>query len=267
LCLKVCLLYDCDMPLKAPPGQQDPLRWKHAFIESLRTDSLFQVLFDHLHNVCLFAKDREGRLLVVNRALVERFGLSDESHIIGKTDFDLHPGGHARKYREDDLRVMETGRSMLNIIELFLDLRGVPTWHVTNKMPAIGRDGRVVGVMGTIETYENRTTIGITSKSLLKAYEYLRTNSSGPISIRKLAADCGLSVRQFERKFREQVWTTPRELIIRMRVQRACDLLRQTSTSLSDVALACGFYDQADFNRHFKKHLGLTPGEYRRRYG
>jgi len=254
------LLYDCDMP-------KDLLAWKLRFIRDIRPDSLFHVLFDQLQNVCLFAKDLEGRLLVVNKGLVTRFGLRDERDLIGKTDFDIHPRGHAEKYRIDDRRVMSTGKPMLNIVELFLDVEGIPTWHVTNKMPVVSHDGSVIGVMGTIETYEARRTLGLTNKSLLAAYEHIRAHFHEEVSIRDLAARCGLSVRQFERKFREQVWATPRELIVRMRVQHACDALRETKEPLAEIALSSGFYDQASFNRQFKKHLGITPGEYRRRFG
>ena len=127
------------------------------------------------------------------------FGLRDERQIIGKTDLDLHPRGHADKYRVDDLRVMASGKPMLNIIELFLDLQGIPTWHVTNKMPVFSHAGRVIGVMGTIETYEARRTLGLTNKAMLQAYEHIRTHFSEEVSVRDLAAQCGLSVRQFER--------------------------------------------------------------------
>ena len=128
-------MYDCDM---------NPVQRKLRFIQDIRADSLFHILFDHLRDVCLFAKDVEGHLLVVNRALVKRFGLRDEREMIGKTDYDLHPRGHAEKYRIDDRRVMESGKPMLNIVELFLDVEGIPTWHVTNKMPVFSRDGRVI---------------------------------------------------------------------------------------------------------------------------
>jgi AraC-like DNA-binding protein len=247
--------------------KEDPLRRKAQFIRRIRTDSLFHVLFDHLQDVCLFAKDVEGRLLVVNRGLIKRFGLRDERQMIGKTDYDLHPRGHAEKYRIDDRRVLESGQPMLNIVELFLDVEGIPTWHVTNKMPVFSHDGRVIGVMGTIETYEARRTLGLTNKSLLAAYEHIRNHFHEEISVRELADRCQLSVRQFERRFREQVWATPRELIVRMRVQHACNQLRETKSPLAEIALSSGFYDQASFNRHFKKHLGITPGEYRRRFG
>jgi PAS domain S-box-containing protein len=246
---------------------RDLIRWKEEFIRSIRPDCQFHALFDHLQDVCLFAKDAEGRLLVVNQALVRRFGVRDERELIGKTDYDLHPRGHAEKYRQDDLRVMTSRKPMLNIVELFLDLRGVPTWHLTNKMPVVAHDGRLLGVMGTIETYEAKRTLGILHQSVLRAYEHIRDHFHEKISIRSLASRCKLSVRQFERTFRDQVWTSPRELIVRMRVHRACDLLRESEGSLLDVALSCGFYDQSSFNRHFRKHLGITPGEYRRRYG
>jgi AraC-like DNA-binding protein len=112
-----------------------------------------------------------------------------------------------------------------------------------------------------------RRTLGLTNKRLLKAYEHIRTHFHEEVSVRELAAQCRLSVRQFERKFREQVWATPRELIVRMRVQHACDELRESKSSLADIALSSGFYDQSSFTRQFKKHLGITPGQYRRRYG
>jgi PAS domain S-box-containing protein len=246
---------------------RDLLRWKEDFIRGIRADSQFHTLFDGLQDVCMFAKDAEGHLLVVNQALVRRFGVRDERELIGKTDFDLHPRGHAEKYRQDDLRVMTSGKPMRNIIELFLDLRGFPTWHLTNKRPVYAEDGRILGVMGTIETYEARRTLGILHQSVLRAYEHIRDHFHEKISIRTLAAKCNLSVRTFERTFREQVWASPRELIVRMRVHRACDRLRESQDTLADVALSCGFYDQSAFNRHFRKHLGITPGEYRRRYG
>ena len=251
------LLYDCDM---------NPIRRKHAFIERIRADSQFHLLFDPLKDVCMFAKDVEGRLLVVNQALLRRFGLRDEREIIGKTDHDFLPRGLAEQYRADDRRVMATGKPLLNLVELFLDARGIPTWHLTNKMP-IRAGNRVAGVMGTIESYEAGKRIGVAHGDLLRAVEHIRERCAGPVSIRDLAARCGVSVRQFERRFREQLRMTPRELIMRMRVHRACDVLRETREAIADVALRCGFYDQAAFTRQFKKHVGLTPATYRRRYG
>jgi PAS domain S-box-containing protein len=237
------------------------------FLARIGPESQFHVLFDALAELCMFAKDVEGRLRVANRALLRRLGLKDERELLGKTDFDLLPRGLAEKYRADDRRVMATRKPLLRIVELFLDTRGIPTWHVTNKFPVFSRDGEVLGVMGTIEREDARSQPAISGREFIRAYEHIKENCAGPISLSRLAARGKISLRQFERRFRERLRMSPRELIMRMRVDRACDQLRSTRDRIAEVALACGFYDQAVFTRQFKKQLGMTPAEYRRTYG
>jgi AraC-like DNA-binding protein len=243
------------------------MRQRRRFLERLDPESLFHRLFDGLSEVCLFAKDRQGRLMVANPTLLRRFGLRHERQLLGKTDADVLPPGLAAKYRVDDQRVMRARKPLLGIVELFLDPHGIPTWHVTNKYPMFSRDGVVVGVMGTIERRDAGSQPGLSHRAILRAVEEIREQCAKPLSIRALAGRCGLSVRQFERRFREELRMTPRELLMRMRMSRACDLLRETRDRISDVATGCGFWDQAAFTRQFKKHVGLTPADYRRRYG
>src|SRR6185503_276015 len=204
------------------------LRHRRRFLERIDADSLFHRLFDGLPEVCMFAKDRDGRLMVANPTLLRRFGLRHERQLLGKTDFDVLPHGLAAKYQGDDRRVMSSRKPLLGIVELFLDPYGIPTWHVTNKYPILSRDGRILGVMGTIERRDARSQPGISHRAILQAIEEIRERCAEPLSIRALAARCGLSVRQFERRFREVLRMTPRELVMRMRVDRACDLLRET---------------------------------------
>jgi AraC-like DNA-binding protein len=240
---------------------------QRRFLDRIDPESQFHRLFDGLAEVCLFAKDRDGRLMVANPTLLRRFGFQHERQLLGKTDFDVLPAGLAAKYQGDDQRVMRTRKPLLGIVELFLDPQGVPTWHVTNKYPMFSRDGAVVGVMGTIERRDAGRQPGLSHRAILRAVEEIREHCTKPLSIRALAARCGLSVRQFERRFREELRMTPRELLMRMRMNRACDLLRETRDRISGVATDCGFWDQAAFTRQFRKHVGLTPADYRRRYG
>jgi PAS domain S-box-containing protein len=243
------------------------LRLQRAFLARIGPESPFHLLFDALPDVCMFAKDVDGRLWVVNRALLRRFGFQGELELIGKTDFDLLPRSLAEKYRADDLEIMATGKPMSDVVELFLDSTGIATWHLTNKLPIFSRQRRILGVMGTIVGYESRAHLGVSRQGLLRAFEAIRRNCARRISIRTLASQCGISVRQFERRCREQLRVAPRELIMKMRVHRACDQLRETRDPIAEVALACGFYDQAALTRQFHKHVGLTPGQYRRRFG
>lgn len=237
-----------------------------AFLESIRPEMAFHLLFDHLPGVLFFAKDREGRLLAANRALLDLYGYAREEEFWGVTDFELLPRSLAEKFREDDLRVIRTGVAMLEIVEVFISRHGIPAWFLTNKIPIRSRDGEVIGVMGTIQDYEKQRELLPADSDISQALQHIGANFHREIPIPGLAERCGLSVRQFERKFKEHLKTPPQQYIIKMRVHAACDELRRSKKAIADIATDLGFYDQAAFSRQFRKHMGMTPLYYRREY-
>ena len=237
-----------------------------AFLESIRPEMAFHLLFDHLPGVLFFAKDREGRLLAANRALLDLYGYAREEDFWGVTDFELLPRSLAEKFREDDLRVIRTGVAMLEIVEVFISRHGIPAWFLTNKIPIRSRDGGVIGVMGTIQDYEKQRELLPADSDISPALQHIGANFHREIPIPGLAERCGLSVRQFERKFKEHLKTPPQQYIIKMRVHAACDELRRSKKAIADIAPDLGFYDQAAFSRQFRKHMGMTPLYYRREY-
>ena len=76
----------------------------------------------------------------------------------------------------------------------------------------------------------------------------------------------GLSVRQFERKFKQHLKVPPQQFIVKMRGYAACDDLRRSRKLIADIATDFGFFDQAAFSHQFKKHMGMTPMQYRKEY-
>ncbi len=78
-----------------------------------------------------------------------------------------------------------------------------------------------------------------------------------------LAGLAGLSRYHFLRAFRREVGVTPHAYLTGRRIA-AAKLFLAGEEPLSEVALACGFYDQSHFSRAFKGCTGLTPGQYRR---
>jgi transcriptional regulator GlxA family with amidase domain len=82
-----------------------------------------------------------------------------------------------------------------------------------------------------------------------------------------LAEIAGYPVRRFERWFKERLQSSPRHYITKVRVFQACEELRLRRSSISDIALACGFYDQSALTRAFHKQMGITPQMYRKLYG
>ena len=77
-----------------------------------------------------------------------------------------------------------------------------------------------------------------------------------------LAEEVGMSQRQLLRKLRALTGETSHEMIWRLRLERAADLLRQKAASVKEVAYAVGFKYEASFSRSFRKVYGVSPSEY-----
>ncbi|PWC33279.1 AraC family transcriptional regulator [Azospirillum sp. TSO35-2] len=96
-----------------------------------------------------------------------------------------------------------------------------------------------------------------------RAREYLDAHLDSPVELADLATAAGLSRFHLLRVFRAAVGTTPHGYLTDRRVSHAKRLLAGP-LPLAEVALACGFCDQAHFNRVFKGRVGVAPGHYRR---
>jgi PAS domain S-box-containing protein len=94
----------------------------------------------------IFVKDVEGRFLTINRRLEELLGTTREA-LRGKTDHDIFPREVADRYRENDRRVIETGR-LLQIEEVAELADGKRHLFLANKFPVYDDAGRLVGTCG-----------------------------------------------------------------------------------------------------------------------
>lgn len=90
---------------------------------------------------------------------------------------------------------------------------------------------------------------------------------TGDLSGPQLARRAGMSERTFSRSFRKDVGTTPTQFVEAARVDRAKALLETSDWSLPRVAERSGFRSVDTLHRAFLKHLGVTPGFYRTRFG
>lgn len=97
--------------------------------------------------------------------------------------------------------------------------------------------------------------------AVLRARDYIHDRWSEDFTLDELAAACGLSPFHLSRRFREQIGMPPSAYRRALRIQAAQRLLR-AGTPPARAAAACGFYDQAHLNRHFKPVTGVTPGHY-----
>lgn len=94
-----------------------------------------------------------------------------------------------------------------------------------------------------------------------RAQELIDERFAAPITLDELIAETGLSRCHLMRTFTNEVGVPPHRYQIHLRISRARELLsRGFSPAL--VATEVGFYDQSHFNNHFKKVVGVTPGQF-----
>jgi AraC family carnitine catabolism transcriptional activator len=98
---------------------------------------------------------------------------------------------------------------------------------------------------------------------LIKIIELMENHLDIPLAIDSLAEQLGLSSRQISRIFRNNLNMSPGRFYLKLRLDKARQLLSQTSMSILDVAMACGFSSNAAFTKAFKGFFGLTPRQER----
>lgn len=104
---------------------------------------------------------------------------------------------------------------------------------------------------------------GLTVRQERTVRDYIRDHLDQKLSLEDMAASVALSRFHFCRRFRQSTGFSPHDFVIRQRVELAKTLLARTKESGPDVAIRCGFADQSHLTRVFKKHVGVTPGQYR----
>lgn len=113
---------------------------------------------------------------------------------------------------------------------------------------------------------EGRTRIGgLTPSRLNRVVDLIRTHLGERLTLEQLARHAGLSLFHFARAFRDSTGMSPMEYVMHCRIAHARELLAQPGARIGDVALRCGFCDQAHFSRNFKRLAGITPAVFMRR--
>ncbi|HMD96094.1 MAG TPA: PAS domain S-box protein [Terriglobia bacterium] len=123
---------------------------KRAEEELYQSRQMLQSILDNVPQR-VFWKDPNSRYLGCNRTFAIDAGVPDPAAIVGKSDFELSWSGTAEVFRADDKLVMEQESPKLNFEEQMSRTDESLQWNRVNKIPLRGRDGRVIGVLGTYE--------------------------------------------------------------------------------------------------------------------
>ena len=213
---------------------------RNAFFKALGPNTAsFKAMFDAAPELCLNMKDLHGRFMALNRRNCEVSGIKDEWDVIGLTSADIFPAPYANAYMD---------------------------FMVSNLYPLFGTDGKLIGTAHVYTVTSKRDAKGFPFHTMRDAADYIMAHLASDLSIAELARLAHMSPSSFKKAFTSTFDMPPGRYILTARLNAARQLLETSNTLVSDIAIACGFYDQSHLTKAFIRERGVTPGTYRRQH-
>ncbi|MCC0044619.1 MAG: GlxA family transcriptional regulator [Brucellaceae bacterium] len=108
-----------------------------------------------------------------------------------------------------------------------------------------------------------RARLGVQNSKVLTIIELMEANLTEPLSLVEIADHVGLSRRQIERLFRQEMGRSPARYYLEIRLDRARHLLLQSSLPVVEVAVACGFVSASHFSKCYRELYARSPQQER----
>jgi AraC family transcriptional regulator len=104
---------------------------------------------------------------------------------------------------------------------------------------------------------------GLGAARLRRIQELVQANMEGELTLHEMSQSVGLSTAHFSHMFHQSTGESPHQFVLRLRIERAKEMLRMPEARVLDVAVACGFKTQQHFARVFRRICGASPTVYR----
>lgn len=125
--------------------------------------------------------------------------------------------------------------------------------------------GNLLLILSNMQKKPSESRTDISNLYFQKASEYIRNNYAYPIQISDVAHYVGIDRSYLYRIFMEHENTSPKQYLLKHRLQMAAQLLCSSCT-ITEAALSCGFRDAPSFCNYFRQGTGYTPKEFRKAY-
>ena len=221
---------------------------------------------DQIEDVYFWVKDIDRRFVYYSHPFAVLMGYG-QTDLIGLRDEDVSPEYLVEKYRSDDLRVLDTGAPIAEMIELVHNEDGSYDWFSTTKFPVRTPEDGIIGVAGITRNVGRRQHATSRFLGLAPAIELIMTEFHRDLPVEALAREVSLSPSQFNRQFKARFGVTPHAYLKQVRLTAACNLLSASDLPISEVATQCGYSDQSHLTHDFVARKGMSPGRYRERFG
>jgi len=222
-------------------------------------------LLDTLSDVIFCAKDLDHRYVEVNAAFVRRTSRRSKRNVIGSMASDVFPVELAERYDAQDRQVIDEGRQFRDELELILGTDGDTGWYLTTKLPVREPDGtgEVVGLVSVSRDLRAPSDRNIALADLQNVVGLVADRLGERISVAEMAQAAGCSRSQLDSRMKRVFDLSATQYVLRVRVNRAAELLASTDRSVADIGTQCGFYDQPQFTRQFARLTNYTPAQFR----
>ena len=242
---------------------------KESFQAALGQQDLFANIIDFFpYPIEVFTRD--GTTVMVNRALLDEFGIPSRDMIIGKYNIFKDPEVEKTgllsiakeifegkgPYTVTDIKApIEAIRERYHsgstdIDAMYQDITGFPIFD------GEGTVSHVVIMFITRRIYKGKVSIA-------KAAEYIENHWDREFDLNETAKAAGLSLYHFSRVFKSNMGMTPKSYYIKIKIEHLMKKLRDLDFTVKEAFDACGMTYTGQSFAVFKKHVGVTPGEYR----
>lgn len=242
------------------------LQIQREFFAQLGSTQQFHKLFEYLEGIYFFCKDADSRMMAASTPILKRLGVASEAEVVGTNDYDYFPEHIADSFVRDDQQVISTGVPLIDRVEIWYTEQRLLDWFVTTKLPLMSAKGKIIGIYGTVRSYDGHRRELQAYSDVEEAVDYIRSNHRFKFTVEELAEHLEISTRQLNRRFKNTFKMSVQEFINKTRIQAACDELIFTKTSISDIATDLGYYDQSAFGKQFLKQMGVTPLQFRNKH-
>lgn len=225
---------------------------------------LLVTLFDQASDVAFFVKNARGQYMAVNDSLLNRHGLKHKTDALGKRPYEICPGEFGRVPSDQDDKVLQTREPLVNHLEMQWHRPFQPVWCLTTKLPIIDASNQVLGLIGFSRDVRLQVDRRDIPEAFAKALNYFEEHLNQVASPSELARQSNLTLPRLNRLTKRLFGLTAGQLITKTRIAAASRLLLETDLAISEVSLACGFFDQSAFTRTFRSATGVTPSQFRK---
>jgi len=221
----------------------------------------FLLLLDVMPDTAAYLKDRQGRIMFLNKRNCENCNVKEISDAVGKTSYDLFPETCAKDYADHDSEVMRTGEPLINEISFSPDL--TTKFICTSRVPLYDKNRQVIGVAAIYRFVTDAKEIPEWYSNFSDVAAFINTRYAETITVDDLVRLTRCSNSQFRRGFKKFFKMTPMDYILLTRINAAREMLDHSTRLIAEIALAVGFCDHSHFIRTFKRFRGITPHQYR----